>query len=145
MCLINTHSITIMWIILIYALLTMINIKIKELRSEKGWSQKELAGKLEIHPVNMTKLEQGKNFPSVDTLIRLSEIFNVSIDYLLSDEVKQRESTVLQDKELLESFAKVERMDEKSKEIVKELLDSFILKNQLGDMISRKSSNHQTA
>jgi hypothetical protein len=51
----------------------------------------------------------------------------------------------LQDKELLESFAKVERMDEKLKEIVKELLDSFILKNQLGDMISKKSSNYQTA
>jgi transcriptional regulator with XRE-family HTH domain len=76
-----------------------------------------------MHPVNMTKLEQGKNMPSADTLIRLSDIFNVSIDYLLSDEVKQRDSTVLQDKELLESFAKVERMNEHTKSIVKEFMD----------------------
>jgi len=121
-----------------------IHYKIKELRTEKGWSQKELALKLEMHPVNMTKLEQGKNLPSADTLIRLSEIFNVSIDYLLSDEVTNRESTILKDKELLEAFAKVERMDERQKSIVKELLDSFILKQQLGDMINKKE-NKQSA
>lgn len=112
--------------------------KIRELRKEKGFSQKELAEKLGIHPVNMTKLEHGQNMPSVDTLIKLAELFNVSIDYLVSDEMKNRESTILKDKELLESFAKVERMDEKAKEIVKELLDSFILKHQLGDMIQKK-------
>ncbi len=114
--------------------------KIRELRKEKNWTQAELAKKLEMHPVNMTKLEQGKNMPSADTLIRLSEIFNVSIDYLLSEEVQKRESTILKDKELLETFAKVERMDSRSKEIVKELLDSFLLKQQLGDMINKKDT-----
>lgn len=112
--------------------------KIKELRDEKGWSQKRLAEELNIHPVNMTKLEHGKNMPSADTLIKLAEIFNVSIDYLLSDEVKNRESTTLKDKELLESFEKIERMDERSKEIVKELLESFIIKQQIGKMITKE-------
>ncbi len=109
--------------------------KIKELRSEKGWTQKELAEKLDIHPVNMTKLEQGKSTPSLDTVIKLSEVFNISTDYLLSDEIKKRESTILSDKELLEAFAKVERMDEESKHIVKELLNAFILKEQIGHMM----------
>lgn len=112
--------------------------KIKELRDEKGWSQKKLAEELSIHPVNMTKLEHGKNMPSADTLIRLSEIFNVSIDYLLSDEVKNRNSTTLKDKELLENFEKVERMDDKSKEIIKELLESFIIKQQIGKMVTKE-------
>jgi len=117
--------------------------KIKELRKEKGWTQAELAEKLDMHPVNMTKLEQGKNMPSADTLIRLSDIFNISIDYLLSDEVQKRVSTVLKDKELLEAFSKVERMDGHSKEIVKELLDAFIVKKQISDMIDKKDK--QTA
>ena len=118
--------------------------KIRELRKEKGWTQAELAKKLDMHPVNMTKLEQGKNMPSADTLIRLSDIFNVSIDYLLSDEVQKRVSTMLKDKELLEAFSKVERMDQKAKEIVKELLDSFIIKHQIGDMLNKKDKK-QTA
>jgi transcriptional regulator with XRE-family HTH domain len=113
--------------------------KIKELRKEKGWTQAELAERLDMHPVNLNKLEQGKNMPSADSLIRLSDIFNVSIDYLLSDEVQKKESTILKDKELLESFTKVERMDDKAKEIVKELLDSFIIKQQVGDMINKKA------
>lgn len=118
--------------------------KIRELRKEKCWTQAELAKKLDMHPVNMTKLEQGKNMPSADTLIRLSDIFNVSIDYLLSDEVQKRVSTMLKDKELLEAFSKVERMDQKAKEIVKELLDSFIIKHQIADMLNKKDKK-QTA
>lgn len=120
-----------------------IHTKIKDLRKEKGWSQKELAGKLDMHPVNMTKLEKGQNMPSVDTLIRMSDVFNVSIDYLLSDEVMQKGSAILQDKELLEAFAKVERMDDKNKILIKEFLDAFIIKQQLGDMITKK--NKQSA
>lgn len=115
--------------------------KIKALRKEKGWSQKDLAEKLEVHPVNMTKLEQGQNFPSVDTLIRLSDVFNVSIDYLLSDEVMQKDSAILKDKELLEAFATIERMDEHTKEIVKELLDAFIAKQQIADIIQKKDKH----
>ncbi len=115
--------------------------KIKELRNEKGWSQKELAEKLNIHPVNMTKLEQGKNSPSLETVIKLSEIFNVSIDYLLSDELKKRESTILTDRELLDAFAKIERMNEENKHIVKEFLDAFIIKQQLGKMITKEKTS----
>jgi transcriptional regulator with XRE-family HTH domain len=117
--------------------------KVKDLRNEKGWSQKELAEKLDIHPVNMTRLEQGKSMPSVDTLIRLSDIFNVSIDYLLSDEVMQKDSAILKDKELLEAFAKVERMEDKTKELVKEFLDAFIMKKQIGEMMHGKKTSIQ--
>ena len=116
-----------------------VSTKIKTLRMEKNWSQKELAEKLEIHPVNMTKLEQGKNAPSVETLIKLSQIFNVSIDYILSDEVQNRDSAILKDKQLLEAFAQVERMDEDSKETVKELLDAFILKTQLSTQLNKSN------
>ncbi|MCP4138198.1 MAG: helix-turn-helix transcriptional regulator [bacterium] len=112
--------------------------KIRELRKAKSWSQKELSRELDIHPVNITKLETGKNMPSVDTLVKLSKIFNVAVDYILSDELEPIESSELKDKELLASFKKVEKMDDRSKEIVKELLDSFILKQEIGEMIQKK-------
>ncbi|CUB53150.1 HTH-type transcriptional regulator ImmR [Bacillus subtilis] len=57
---------------------------IKKLRIEKKLSQQSLAEKLNMNRVNISNYERGiiTNIPS-DVLIRLSEIFEVSIDSLL--------------------------------------------------------------
>lgn len=59
-------------------------LKIKELREEKGWSQKELAEKIKSTNKNIWAYENGIASPSVETLIRLADVFQVSIDFLVS-------------------------------------------------------------
>lgn len=56
---------------------------LKNLRQEHRLSQTELAEKLQIAPSTVAMWESGRNIPGVDTLLILSKIFNVSIDYLL--------------------------------------------------------------
>lgn len=58
--------------------------KLKMLRLEKRMSQNDLADILPISRQAIGKWENGKTFPSIPSLIRLSEIFGVPLDYLLS-------------------------------------------------------------
>lgn len=46
--------------------------RLKELRKEKGFTQEKLAEKLDIAPRQLTRLETGVNFPSVETLEKIS-------------------------------------------------------------------------
>ena len=57
--------------------------RIKQLREEKGMSQVRLSMELEVSQETVSAYENGKHYPSVQSLIRLSEIFGVSCDYIL--------------------------------------------------------------
>lgn len=56
---------------------------LKKLRQDNNLTQEELAKKINNSRSNIANYENGKNMPSVEVLERLSEIFNVSTDYLL--------------------------------------------------------------
>lgn len=62
----------------------MIADRIVYLRKKLGLSQAQLATKLQITASAEGNYEQGRRLPSIDTLILMSEIFDVSLDYLLT-------------------------------------------------------------
>ena len=57
--------------------------KIKEFRKRSKMSQAELASNLGISQSMVAKWETGKNYPSVENLIVLSNLFNCTIDELV--------------------------------------------------------------
>lgn len=57
--------------------------RLRQLRKEKGLTQAELAKLLSIGESTVSFYESGKRQPDYETLIRLAEVFNVSVDYLL--------------------------------------------------------------
>ena len=57
--------------------------KLKELRMEKGLSQKALAEQLGCNQSMISFWENGINEPTITNLLNLSKIFEVSTDYLL--------------------------------------------------------------
>ena len=59
--------------------------KIMELRKKNGWSQEELANKLNVSRQSVSKWESAMSVPELDKILQLSEIFEVSTDYLLKD------------------------------------------------------------
>lgn len=56
---------------------------LRDLRKEKSLSQKQMAERLCISQQTYSDYENGKTEPTIDTIIELSKIFNVSSDYLL--------------------------------------------------------------
>ena len=57
---------------------------IAELRKEKGWTQIELAAKLNVSDKAVSKWESEGGFPEITQLPVLAKIFDVSIDYLMT-------------------------------------------------------------
>lgn len=74
---------------MIYLVLTEGRLKMKlgdtirSLREVRLMTQKELAKQLSLSPSTVGMYEQNRRMPDIDTLITISHIFNVSIDYLL--------------------------------------------------------------
>ena len=62
----------------------MIGARIAALRREAGMSQAQLAKVLQVSPSAVGMYEQGRREPSADTLVELSRIFSVSVDYILT-------------------------------------------------------------
>ena len=61
----------------------MLSKKITELRLSFGWTQVQLAQKLGITKQTISNWENDNIQPSIDMLVKLSKVFNVSTDYLL--------------------------------------------------------------
>ena len=59
--------------------------KIARLRRKNGWSQEELADKMEVSRQAVSKWESGQTMPDLERILRLSPLFGVTIDYLLKD------------------------------------------------------------
>ena len=59
------------------------NERLKAIRQECGKTQKEVYTALGLSANGYASYEQGRTEPSVDTLIKLCQIFEVSADYLL--------------------------------------------------------------
>jgi len=68
--------------------------KICELRKANGLSQSELAEKLEVSRQSISKWETDSAVPELDKLMRLCDIFDVSLDELTGRQVKKDEETV---------------------------------------------------
>lgn len=57
--------------------------RLKALRTKHGYSQKQIADRLNISPSIVSSYETGERTPSTDVLLKLSYLFNCSTDYLL--------------------------------------------------------------
>jgi transcriptional regulator with XRE-family HTH domain len=58
--------------------------RLAELRNHKGMSQYELADRLQLSRGQIANYEQGTREPDFQTLIRLADFFEVSLDYMLN-------------------------------------------------------------
>ena len=60
--------------------------KLQTLRKEKGLSQEDLAQELNVSRQAVSKWENNDAYPELDKIILVSQMFNVSLDYLIKDE-----------------------------------------------------------
>lgn len=65
--------------------------KIMQLRKQNGWSQEELAERLDVTRQSVSKWESGQALPEIDKIIKLSEVFGVTTDYLLKTQTQEKE------------------------------------------------------
>lgn len=65
--------------------------RIFELRKERGWSQDQLAEKVNVSRQSISKWESAQALPEIEKVVELSRIFQVTTDYLLLDEADSKD------------------------------------------------------
>ena len=106
-----------------------IGARIKTLRKQHRWTLKQLAERLGVRYQQLNKYESGLNTPPAEKLILLSEIFQSSVDFLLTGE--RSDSKPLHNLRLLERFQAMEGFDPEDQEAVLRLIDAMILKHRV--------------
>ncbi len=66
--------------------------KIIILRKKQGWSQEELAQKLDVTRQSVSKWESSQSVPDICKIVQLSELFGVTTDYLLKDDEESKDT-----------------------------------------------------
>lgn len=67
--------------------------KIIRLRKKNGWSQEELAEKMDVSRQAVSKWESAQTVPDLENILRLGDLFGVTTDYLLKDEIENEDYT----------------------------------------------------
>lgn len=106
-----------------------LGLRIRELRKQRKWTQKELANKLDLQFPQLNKYECGMHAPPIEKLVELAEIFNTTVDYLLTG--NRSDETPLHNLRLLERFKELEESNAEDQEAVIKLVDAMILKNKV--------------
>lgn len=65
--------------------------KISMLRKKNGWSQEELAGKMNVTRQAVSKWESAQSIPDVEKILLMSRLFGVTTDYLMKEELEAEE------------------------------------------------------
>ena len=102
--------------------------KMKRLRKAKNLSQQELAEKLNVHPKHISRYENNVSQPSLAVLLKLRDVFHVSLDYLVTDD--ESHEFHYQDTELERYFEEVDKLNEEDKQVIKKVIESMLMKNK---------------
>lgn len=90
----------------------MVSQRIKELREQCGFSQTQLAKRLNITRSSVCAWEQGLSCPTAQYLIELSSLFKVSVDYILGVSTNQT--------------INISRLNDEEKGIIQNLIQYFL-------------------
>jgi transcriptional regulator with XRE-family HTH domain len=105
--------------------------RIKDLRTEAGLSQAELAKRVgSTDARQISRYENGRITPSLDATIRIAEALNVSLDYLAIDSIPRRPLHV-EDHGLAQRLAQLSELDEDDRQSLLRVLDAFLTRKRL--------------
>ena len=107
----------------------MLGNRIRQLRKKKNLTQKQLADKLNISEQALALYEQNRRRPNTDILKDLSNVLEVSVDYLLDNDIA---SNTIQD-----ISSNDEELNEKLKRLAEDEFDKTLFK-KYGDLTEEK-------
>jgi transcriptional regulator with XRE-family HTH domain len=105
--------------------------RIKELRVSKKLTQTDLADLVGLSYIQIGRYETQKSNPSSDVLKKLAHSLDTTTDFLMSGSHSDFISTQLVDRELLNQFKEVEKMNLEDKHLIITFIDAFLTKRQV--------------
>jgi len=100
--------------------------RIKELRKQNKLSQIELAKKINISKSQIIRYESKNVQPPANTLNKLAEVLNTTVDFLLNGNSDEKAIATLKNAELLQRFKEIENLPEREKSIIIEVINAYL-------------------
>ncbi len=104
--------------------------RIEQLRKERGWSQAELATRIDSDARQISRYENDKITPSLDALARIAETLNISLDYLVFDHAPRRPlhtpTTGIEDR-----FAVIAELNDTDRDTITNTIDALTTRARL--------------
>lgn len=105
--------------------------RIKQLRTELGWSQGKLSAKLGINSQQlMSSYERGETEPSIELWIKMSELFDADIEYIAGQSdirhKKNESSTLSLKQDIFMAAYDSDEIDEADKELLLNMYNNMI-------------------
>ena len=116
-------------------------VNIKRLRKKKGWSQSELAEKIEFSLSHITRIETGKYNPSLSVAMKLAEVFDVSLDQLVNDPEDDSKGTTIKDKALAERIKLIDSLDPEDREVLIRMADTMLTKQKILQLLTQQEKS----
>ena len=100
--------------------------RIKDLRKEGGWSQGELAEKVGTDARQISRYENGRITPSLDAIVRIAEVLNVSVDHLVFEDIPRRPLHAPD-----HGLGDIGELSPEDRDHLLSVIDAFVTKNRL--------------
>jgi len=106
---------------------------------KKKWTQAELSEKIGVKQKQISAYETGTNLPSAEVLIRISEAFDVSLDYLAFEARGKSAKIEVKNRELLRYFEAIDDYNEDERMLVKNMLNLVVMKHKFQNIAFAQS------
>lgn len=116
---------------------------LKRLRKKRRWSQTRLAEQIGSLLSHINRIETGKYNPSLDVVQKLAAVFDVTIDYLVSDTDEDFKEVRIEDKNLMERVKLIDSLEEDDKIALIRVIDSMLTKKKILNLITKENAAEQ--
>ena len=120
--------------------------KLKTLRTEKSWSQSDLAERSGLTTLMISKYETGRASPPMDNLSSLARELGVTVDYLISDNVPRDGRVEVRDVELYEYMQLAQDLGEEDRAALKHMVKALVSHrqaNRFAEQITKRPGQHK--
>ena len=92
--------------------------KLSKLRKEYNYTQEQLAGILGVSRQSISKWESDIAYPETDKLVKMGKLFECSMDYLLNEDISEKQGIQPTEKESLWDILKLQIHERKSEKMI---------------------------
>ncbi|HTZ85566.1 MAG TPA: helix-turn-helix transcriptional regulator [Solirubrobacteraceae bacterium] len=105
--------------------------RVRELRKERGLTQAELGSKIGTDAGRISRYEGGRITPSLEALVRLADVLEVSVDYLVREGVPRRSLDGVDLGPLGEHLGDLAELSEDDRAALLRVLDGLVARSRL--------------
>ncbi len=113
---------------------------LRKIREQRGFQQKQVALEIGIGTTNYNRIENGQREASIEVLDKLANYYGITIDEIVhfDDKKTPPKEITIQDKAIVEQVNLISQLDEKEKNVIYTIVESFISKKRFKDFVQQQ-------